>query len=1649
MEDSTREQFSQETFASCGVELSEGCVPVLHTSAALFRFKLSENISANKLLAQECGDYIGSLLSDHDTISLYLDPVSLGNTDDSSIPAPQSVDQPGLLRAESFVRLVLGVDVLQSRVISTLLEKFPEFIGEEDSQEDEDATKVSVKILRQLRWLDYVIDSAGLVDKLLETLGYVPPEMQREIISALPDIISDADSVQVSRVLAEMMTSTPELMLPILETLGSLECSPHLLQEARNSVVMHLVSAEPLDLPVMIRFLLHSVSSDAAGPLIVRIRKRLDLDSIVLASRQLHGASDDQTPDVLIFDIIATSLRSHKHLRDAWLKTIASDTSEVGPHTTLDFAVLLILHQITTHTKRVESILKAKIETVASHSVAYTPRTIESIIERFPAVFSAHFTALLSVASWLVRTSPTGGLGSQVATSMLVAAFGTMGMFQRQEISGELTVHIGSGNINEMDTAARTCLQLAHSYPYELRPFAIFIKGLLDYVDNLPIEHVRIIFDVLGIVSTLGSADGGGDGGTESSLFNDLYIFVRKQLASVYPKYNRVGIVGTVALLRQLGSKDNAAMAASSSGDAGSSSRAAETQQGANIHALRRAVQLLEMLMDSGRHQSWAFVSMTYDELAHVVETKGLHIQLLTWLHENVSSTFASQFLGDPELLCDRYMLPGQPYSSLSIDDEEPTILDIFNHNLDASRLGLCQLVKRPDASDRAEMEGIDSPGASGNKDSSPRLRGCLLSCLPSLLRLIQVCEKALSEQSLAEIDSLLVCGVYLLPSIDIDATVASKNTGFQGARYVLAKPGGNAHSDTSFQLSGNALVGINEEARVELTESIRLWPPELRRIVCTSLYAAANWVREIINAFADQPSAEMRSKVVVRVNQLWQIESDLEAIAASLDDTPYEFHPVAAGLLPEVSDSPATWTAPTVPTLRIQGTGDAGGVVTQGVNADADSVSVDLQNGQVLEHNVGAYTVDVDGLLLSQDDTVRFVEYGAEVGSAEAAPADGAKKRGRKRKSASTNASGTSTAGSLFTNGTSGPAEGFTKSPALYLRELSFSAFSVLNFNSKQLVLSQERQGASIPKLTAHGLYVILRELNAALSVKLVRQGERRFPFQKQNTASITYGQLATFSSNISSSSSNAIIDSLLPLLPSLLKYLENCLVTRAKFRNDVELDKEAKSESENRLLASVDTLADVDMVETCIDTLLQIISSILYWDGLQGEGCDPRVDSSTSRRPKGKGVSTVLGVFLSALAEQGKHMDANEMADLSKSVLIRRAFDYIHGLSSLVATSTRAMNILRMLIALRDLTRESEHVEETQYMAAEQRENTMNGRISNLARRILFADWSEVDFLKPRDLEYVVMQYFTRYPHNRLELVHRYATATLLRGLLIGDDLEDGDDEDKDITGTLRPSTFSTYYSAVHHALAIIIKEARFDDMNGQELLGCVGKVGESWLSLAKLTQKLTGDTQRKILLHALNGGHVLVDLFIKQLVPQLDKYFLMHRDDVLLVFNRVQKSTRILQNICNHSKVSKDMKLQSAVPRVKRSLEQLLFKVIAMMENNDCIGAINLGNLKHRDISGTIVSSQIPQSATEDEASEDDLGIGLNADDDIPLGCSDAEQDEPDDVNDGGTNRVPLQQPPVGAGKCTKLVAARKQLLANRQRGSSNRARHGCAG
>jgi len=78
-------------------------------------------------------------------------------------------------------------------------------------------------------------------------------------------------------------------------------------------------------------------------------------------------------------------------------------------------------------------------------------------------------------------------------------------------------------------------------------------------------------------------------------------------------------------------------------------------------------------------------------------------------------------------------------------------------------------------------------------------------------------------------------------------------------------------------------------------------------------------------------------------------------------------------------------------------------------------------------------------------------------------------------------------------------------------------------------------------------------------------------------------------------------------------------------------------------------------------------------------------------------------------------------------------------------------------------------------------------------------------------------------------------------------------------------------------------------------------------------------------------------------------------------------------------------KDLVLTSNVPQAKKILETLLFEVKIMLDNNKCLQAFWIGNLRHRNIAGNFVSSQFVQESKEIKedvkANIDDIDSALN--------------------------------------------------------------------
>lgn len=139
--------------------------------------------------------------------------------------------------------------------------------------------------------------------------------------------------------------------------------------------------------------------------------------------------------------------------------------------------------------------------------------------------------------------------------------------------------------------------------------------------------------------------------------------------------------------------------------------------------------------------------------------------------------------------------------------------------------------------------------------------------------------------------------------------------------------------------------------------------------------------------------------------------------------------------------------------------------------------------------------------------------------------------------------------------------------------------------------------------------------------------------------------------------------------------------------------------------------------------------------------------------------------------------------------------------------------------------------------------------------------------------------------------------------------------------------------------------------------------------------------------------------INTFAKTLMPILEEALLENKIEVLQMLKIYQQATRNVQLICNHLKNSRDSKVSKRIPMVKKILESSLLRIKQMLENNNCHSAFWMGNLKHRDLDGKEVCSQVPLNIETDE---------INSDSNENSGSTEIDFDRPDtneDVDDSG--------------------------------------------
>jgi Fanconi anemia group D2 protein len=283
-------------------------------------------------------------------------------------------------------------------------------------------------------------------------------------------------------------------------------------------------------------------------------------------------------------------------------------------------------------------------------------------------------------------------------------------------------------------------------------------------------------------------------------------------------------------------------------------------------------------------------------------------------------------------------------------------------------------------------------------------------------------------------------------------------------------------------------------------------------------------------------------------------------------------------------------------------------------------------------------------------------------------------------------------------------------------------------------------------------------------------------------------------------------------------------------------------------------------------------------------------------------------------------------------------------------------------------------------------------------LSRSLLSRSWDDNKKLKPADVIYLLQQDIW-YSQDRIERIENYATTVL--PALTKEDLEV-----LRANPLLNWETFPQFYKAMSMELVRVLSDfepSLFDSI--ESVLAQFSRIVICWKNLISY---IKDNRQRVILSVALKYGKAFVDAFLKKAMPIMGKHFRTNRNDVVGIFKNFQTSTRSIQALCSHVKVTKDVALAPMVPLVKKSLEVVIYEVKGMLQKNGCPSeAFFMGNLKHRDLNGCEVSADMPRDDS-DEAEESEADSTRYTDEDANFGDSqgtDAEVNDDVAVNSVG--------------------------------------------
>uniref|UniRef100_A0A8C6JVY1 Uncharacterized protein n=1 Tax=Melopsittacus undulatus TaxID=13146 RepID=A0A8C6JVY1_MELUD len=613
------------------------------------------------------------------------------------------------------------------------------------------------------------------------------------------------------------------------------------------------------------------------------------------------------------------------------------------------------------------------------------------------------------------------------------------------------------------------------------------------------------------------------------------------------------------------------------------------------------------------------------------------------------------------------------------------------------------------------------------------------------------------------------------------------------------------------------------------------------REFLCSLLFYALNWFREVVNAFCQQQDAEMKGKVLTRLQNITELQNVLGKCLAA---TP--------GYVPP----PATFDSEA---LEAVSSTNAIGPVRKKTGKKRKT---DGSKASSADHSQG-------------DDSSEGNQPDPELSELE------------------------KTATERETENPLAKLQNYR----LYFRELDLEVFTVLHcglLTKSVLDTEMHTEFCEVVQLGPAELSFLLDDLCWKLEHVLTPGSTRRVPFLKERS----YKDIGF--SHLCRRSPKEVAICVVKLLKPLCNHMENMHnYFQAVIQNQGAEGEPGVNIQEHMLMSS------------CYQQLLLTFRSLFAWNGFsQSENTD------------------LLGSALQVLASRLK---PGETEFLLLEDLISESFHYLLNFQQSVPNFHCAFILTQLLITI------------TKKPVAGWKKE----KIASLAKQFLCQSWVRPSGDGEKGSQFnnalhTLLCIYLEHTDNILKAIEEISSVG------VPELINSTKDGCSSTYPTLTRQTFLIFFRVMMAQLESSVKSIP------------VGKTSDSSeVQLEKLLQWNIAVRNFHILINLvkvrlllffwfyLHYGRLFVEAFLKLAMPLLDYSFKKHRDDVQSLLKTLQLSTRQLHHMCGHSKIHQDIGLTNHVPLLKKSLEQFVYRVKAMLAFNHCQEAFWMGVLKNRDL------------------------------------------------------------------------------------------------